>query len=222
MNNSDRLLLPPGERLTRATCARIALQLLRNDRSTVETESTENDEKIYYKLVEPLLSDSETPIRITVRSVPIAIYRNVLRHYYVRIENLLDIHPGTNHRLSLAWFHNSTVLPQDRQERTILMCKCCCDKFLDNLWNNSESFNIVWNNCDAMLNERAQSLALITFTVTSAWMFCCDEPVGLLIICIAFVVLLVTMYCSSIVCDTHDYETHLEYRCQHLLTNEFS
>lgn len=199
-------LLLPGERLNRETCTRAALQLLRND-------NDEKDEKIFHKLVERLQRNDM--IRVTIRSVPIAMYYNVLRHYYVRVENLIDIHPGTNYRLSLAWFHNTTVLPQDRQERTILMCGCCCDEFLDNLWNNSESFNIVWNNCDAMLNERAQSLALTTFIVTSAWMLCCNEFIGLLIICIAFSLFLLILYYLSFIRETHDYKTHLEYRCEH-------
>lgn len=123
-------------------------------------------------------ASEQSPISIEIRSSPINTYANALRHYYARIENLLDVHPGTNHRLALAWWHNSTVLPSDVLERELTMCGSCCDRFLADLWRSSERFHLAVQNCDIMLNRGRQTFAVTLMVVTVAWYAMLNDAIG--------------------------------------------
>jgi hypothetical protein len=140
----------------------------------------ESAKKLCYKLEAEHDSLAE-PIDLTVRSVPVRMYGNVLRHFYVRVEDVLDVHPGTKHRLALAWWHNTTVLDTDVQERELSLCGSCCDEFLEYVWTGSEQFNIIWNNCDQILNRCEQSFVLGLLVLQVLWYPLFHDLLGFLI-----------------------------------------
>lgn len=164
--------LEPDERLDRRTCLSVCERLFRLDAESVEEQlsATERDalvaeaKKMCYKL-EPGHDTLADPIEVAVRSVPVHMYGNALRHYYLRVEDVLEVHPGTNHRLALAWWHNTTQQDADSLERRLFMCGHCFDAFVSNVWTSSERFNIVYNNCDQMLNRCEQSTGLGVFLI---------------------------------------------------------
>lgn len=108
---------------------------------------------------------------LQVRSVPIAFYAGVLRHFYLRIDNIIELHPGTEQRLSLRGWHDETDQGSDRLERRYLACDFCTNAFLDGNWQDAKAFNLVIRNCDQSLNGARQSFAVANIMALMASLF---------------------------------------------------
>lgn len=155
-------------------------------------------------------------IDVQIRSVPVQMYGNALRHYYLRIENLLDVHPGTRHRLALAWWHNATMLETDSHERSLRLCGECCDRLLDYVWRGSESFNMLWGNCDQLLNHCRQSFVLGMLVFSMLWYALFHDAAGsFIMIAVSVLVFLLSRRANS----RHAAHRNVDrlYVCQHLL-----
>jgi len=125
---------------------------------------------------------------LQVRSVPIASYANVLRHFYLRVNEIIDIHPGTEQRISLRGWHAETDLGSDRLERRCIACSRCTDACLAGCWRDCRAFNLITRNCDHAFNKATQSvavangLALLAFSLTCIAFSSCFRSTGLLIL----------------------------------------
>lgn len=186
--------LEDGQQLNRNSCVRVCERFFARDAAAAAAHATVKDDdsggvseqllaqaKKMYEKLQPEHDTISDPITVEIRSVPVKMYCNALRHYYVRLEDVLEVHPGVKHRLALAWWHNTTVLESDVHERSLKLCGTCCDELLDYLWNGSERFNIVWNNCDQLLNRCEQSFALGVLLINCLWFPLLDDYLGLLL-----------------------------------------
>lgn len=213
--------LEPGESFDRRSCLRVCATLFERDVTNDVVEHhhglLEDAKKLCYRLRTEHDSRAD-PIHVTVRSVPVPVYANLLRHYYVRVEGVLDVHPGTSQRLSLAWWHNTTVLETDRQERELRLCGTCCDEFLDSVWRGSERFHIVWNNCDQMLNRCEQSFALGVLAVQLLWYPLFGDFVGLLVSLLA-VLLFAVLRIHANTQRLHELRCDRNYCCPHVIVS---
>jgi hypothetical protein len=190
--------LPDGERLTRASCLRMCIRFFEKEVENAGLDDEKQKERAM-EMVGALCAKLDgsyntiaDPITLVIRSVPVRMYANVLRHYYLRVEDVLDVHPGTNHRLALAWWHNSTVQENDVHERSLRLCGECCDQFLDQVWQKSERFNIIWNNCDIMLNRCEQSFIIGILLLNTLWYPLFRDYMGLLLLVVCLIVYAVT------------------------------
>lgn len=217
------------ERLCRMTCLRVCNKFFEFYNRTTDADDDNYDEdaqqlridqarKLCYKL-EAEHDSRRDPICLTVRSVPVPVYGNILRHFYVRVEDVLDVHPGTRHRLALAWWHNSTALDTDVRERELRLCGDCCDEFLDHVWRGSERFNIIWNNCDQMLNRCEQSFVLGLLVLQILWYPLFQDIVGFLLSVLALLVFfLLRVYAN--VQSPRERRCDRRYYCRHVQAAE--
>lgn len=228
--------LPDDETtLNRRVCLRVIARLMgRCDNgqplpssSSPRQTAVTNDEK--GRMVEPITlqrslqrlrssqrASEESPICIEIRSSPINTYGNALRHYYARVENLLDVHPGTNHRLALAWWHNSTVLPSDVLERELTVCGMCCDRLLAELWRSSERFHLMVQNCDIMLNRGRQTFAMTLMGVTVAWYAMLNDAFGTILLLAGLMACLWLCACTNKWYRYSDRDLGAPYCCEHV------
>lgn len=216
--------LEPGDRLDRTACLTVCERLFRMDAALAGDQLTDAErealvreaKKMCWKL-EPGHDTLSEPIEVEVRSVPVHMYGNALRHYYLRVEDVLDVHPGTNHLLALAWWHNSTQQESDGFERRLFLCGQCFDAFLSNVWTSSERFNIVYNNCDQMLNRCEQSTGLGVFLIVISMFLLFGDVFGAAMLLLAFVLFALTCrrwYGSAMYAFRHPHYRHV-YLCQH-------
>jgi hypothetical protein len=211
--------LEEGERLNRASCRKFCLRAFESDapRELPETEKSailSAAHNLCAKL-EPEHDTIADPLSVVIRSVPVKMYANVLRHYYVRVEDVLDVHPGTNHRLALAWWHNTTVQENDVHERSLRLCGQCCDHFLDHVWESSERFNIIWNNCDIMLNRCEQSFIIGILVLNALWFPLFGDFVGLALLLLCTLIYFIVKYRQNQF-KFHDRNCDKIYYCSHV------
>lgn len=103
-------------------------------------------------------------IDIQVRSNQSDVYGGAMRHYYLRIGNIIEFHPGTPQRLSLVGWNSGTLHRSDVLEYEARLCRHCANALLNETWSQSRNFHIVWNNCDQLLNgTQTKVIALLTF-----------------------------------------------------------
>lgn len=158
-----------------------------------------------------------------IRSVPVRDFGYLLRHYFVRIDELVEIHPGNEQRVALRGWHSATDLATDRLECNYILCFDCFDKALQALWASTRKFNFSFHNCDHNCNESQQSIGIAVTIYTTVvavgailfegvWVF------FLLILCALFIFAILLRYvqtaCSSLVASfTGNVQS---YRCVHV------
>lgn len=196
--------LEQGECLNRESCIRVCDRFFQQDIRLLERLSIEDREEILEsakKRYEKLLPEHDSkadPITIEIRSGPVSMYGNVLKHYYARVENLLDVHPGTRHTLALSWWHNTTALDTDVHERFLMVCGGCCDEILDHVWKGNENFNIIWSNCDILLNRCEQTFIVTVFVLNIVWYPLFHDYLGLVFLVVCLVVFMVLRYKENV------------------------
>lgn len=196
--------LESGECLNRKSCIRVCNRFFREDAGLAEDLTEDDKERLLRnakKRYEKLLPEHDAindPITIEIRSVPVSMYGNVLKHYYARVENLLDVHPGTRHTLALSWWHNTTALDTDVHERLLMVCGDCCDEILDHLWRGNENFNIIWSNCDILLNRCEQTFLIIVFVLNLVWYPLFHDYLGMLVLVLCLIVFIALRYRQNV------------------------
>lgn len=104
---------------------------------------------------------------VQIRSIPVADYYYLLRHYFVRIDELIDVHPGNEQRLCLRGWYTNTDVGSDTLESEYRLCKRCLDECLPKLWEGAKRFNFVFRNCDQCCNRSHQSIGIaVAFLLT--------------------------------------------------------
>lgn len=214
-NDLSDFRLEEGEQLSRASCLVVCERFFAKDlrEATAAASAAASDQSAAastqaislsaeqrssllaatHKLCDKLRAEHDTladPIRLEIRSVPVSMYAHALRHYYLRVEDVLEVHPGVKHRLALAWWHNTTVTEPDVHEKTLRLCGRCCDELLHYTWQRSERFNIIWNNCDQMLNRCEQSFVIALMLVNTLWFALFCDYVGFVLFLLCSLVLL--------------------------------
>lgn len=97
---------------------------------------------------------------VQIRSIPVADYYYLLRHYFVRIDELVDIHPGNEQRICLRGWYTNTDIGSDTLESEYRLCKRCLDECLPKLWDGARKFNFIFRNCDQCCNRSHQSIGI--------------------------------------------------------------
>ena len=107
---------------------------------------------------------------LQVRSVPVRDFAFLLRHYFVRIDEFVEIHPGNEQRVALRGWHAATDLATDRLEANYELCYDCFNDAIRVLWRSTRHFNFSFRNCDHNCNNSQQSvgIALCIFSALSA------------------------------------------------------
>lgn len=95
-----------------------------------------------------------------IRSVPVADFGYFFRHYFVRIDELVDVHPGTSQRICLRGWNVLTDVAVDRLETEYLLCNDCLNRALIVLWRSSKGFSFSFKNCDHCCNRSEQSIVV--------------------------------------------------------------
>lgn len=95
-----------------------------------------------------------------IRSVPVADFGYFFRHYFVRVDELVDVHPGTSQRICLRGWNVLTDVAVDRLETEYLLCNECLDRALTVLWRSSKGFSFSFKNCDHCCNRSEQSIVV--------------------------------------------------------------
>lgn len=149
------------------------------------------------------LTDPNIVHGLQVRSVPINEYCNVLRHYFVRVDELVDVHPGMVEKLTLRGWYAETDVVSDRLERQMYLCSDCLDVYLRAYWKKTKNFNIVFSNCDQAYNYGRQSLFVAnllyvtTISLYSLFAFQGSRTFGLLLLSVILLFLVVQFMAAS-------------------------
>lgn len=104
---------------------------------------------------------------VQVRSLPISHYGNILRHYFLRVDELIELHPGTEQRVCLRGWHDYTDCMGDRMDRQYRLCNDCLDRCLRGSWMDTRAFNLALRNCDQSFNGGYQSFVTATLIISS-------------------------------------------------------
>ena len=97
---------------------------------------------------------------LQIRSVPVRDFGYLLRHYFVRIDELIEIHPGNEQRVALRGWHTATDLATDRLEANYELCFDCFNDAISVLWRSMRGFNFSFKNCDHHCNASQQSMGV--------------------------------------------------------------
>ena len=97
---------------------------------------------------------------LQIRSVPVRDFGYLLRHYFVRIDELIEIHPGNEQRVVLRGWHTATDLATDRLEANYELCFDCFNDAISVLWRSMRGFNFSFKNCDHNCNASQQSIGV--------------------------------------------------------------
>lgn len=140
---------------------------------------------------------------LQVRSVPINEYCNVLRHYFVRVDEMIDVHPGMTERLTLRGWYAETDVASDKLEKQMYLCSACLDVYLRAYWKKTKNFNIILSNCDHAYNHGRQSLFianLLFFNIIAIFSIFVLEGArlfGVLLFCSMFLFLIIQFVAAS-------------------------
>lgn len=143
---------------------------------------------------------------VQIRSIPVSDYWYMLRHYFVRIDELVDVHPGNEQRICLRGWYENTDIGSETLESSYKLCKNCLDESLPKLWDGARKFNFVFQNCDQCCNRSHQSIGIgvVTFlTLSVTLQFLVDSnvtPIALLVL--AYVICFVSMYYGHLYADS--------------------
>lgn len=142
---------------------------------------------------------------VQVRSIPVSDYGYILRHYFVRIDELLDIHPGNEQRICLRGWYENTDIGSDTLESSYELCQNCLDESIPKLWNAVRKFNFVFQNCDQCCNRSHQSIGIgiVCFLTISAsvQLLVNTNFTPLLLLAIAYVICFALMYFGHLHAD---------------------
>lgn len=126
----------------------------------------ESDEKMIdslrraYSFAEKIRGGDGAVHSFQIRSVPVADFGYFFRHYFVRIDELVDVHPGTSQRICLRGWNVLTDVAVERLETEYLLCGKCLDRALTVLWRSSKGFSFSFKNCDHCCNRSEQSIVV--------------------------------------------------------------
>lgn len=116
------------------------------------------------------VSDQRRPHVLQIRSVPVPDFAYLLRHYFVRVDEIVDVHPGNEQRICLRGWYRATDVGSDRLEAEYVLCTSCMDRALNKLWRTTKGFSFLFKNCDHSCNRSRQSMFVATmlYVVASA------------------------------------------------------
>lgn len=160
---------------------------------------------------------------LQVRSVPVRDFAFLLRHYFVRLDELVEIHPGNEQRVALRGWHAATDLATDRLEANYELCADCFDEAIRVLWRSTRHFNFSFRNCDHNCNNSQQSvgIALCIFSALSALSALLFEGVWVFFLLIMTTLALFFAFLHYAQTGPSSFLTRLPdepqfFRCQHL------
>lgn len=160
---------------------------------------------------------------LQVRSVPVRDFAFLLRHYFVRLDELVEIHPGNEQRVALRGWHAATDLATDRLEANYELCADCFDEAIRVLWRSTRHFNFSFRNCDHNCNNSQQSvgIALCIFSALSALSALMFEGVWVFFLLIMTTLALFFAFLHYAQTGPSSFLTRLPdepqfFRCQHL------
>ena len=160
---------------------------------------------------------------LQVRSVPVRDLAFLLRHYFVRLDELVEIHPGNEQRVALRGWHAATDLATDRLEANYELCADCFDEAIRVLWRSTRHFNFSFRNCDHNCNNSQQSvgIALCIFSALSALSALLFEGVWVFFLLIMTTLALFFAFLHYAQTGPSSFLTRLPdepqfFRCQHL------
>lgn len=172
-----------------------------------ETQQTRLYDVLSQLLYEANRVADENAIHILqIRSVPVPDFGYLLRHYFVRIDEIVDVHPGNEQRICLRGWYRATDVGSDRLETEYALCSSCLDQALKKLWRTTKGFSFLFKNCDHSCNRSKQSMFIATmlFVVSSASAALLVDGAVIFFICIililsfAFVVIYVSQTVTSV------------------------
>lgn len=147
-----------------------------------------------YKLIDESrrLNSSDREHVLQIRSVPVPDFAFMLRHYFVRVDEIIDIHPGNEQRVCLRGWYSSTDVGSDHLHGQYNLCVDCLDVALKDLWKTAKRFNFAFRNCDHSCNRSCQSIG-IAMTI-----FILIESVCLLVIDGAIILTLLLLFALAL------------------------
>lgn len=164
---------------------------------------------------------------LQVRSVPVRDFAFLLRHYFVRLDELVEIHPGNEQRVALRGWHAATDLATDRLEANYELCYVCFNDAIRALWRSTRHFNFSFKNCDHNCNNSQQSvgIALCIFSVLSALSALLFEGVWVFFLLILIILALFFAFLHYAQTGPSIFLTRLPddpqfFRCRHLSSSE--
>lgn len=170
--------------LTVNGCERACLELLVANNPTYDQKLHEKESRRVCCLVQ------NDTVELEIRSCPADLYRGCLRHYYVRIGNVVEIHPGTRERISLIGDNETTLHDGDVCEKQYFLCVDCANKVLSTLWLRCRRFNLLWHNCDQMLGQSIQTRIIVTVLLVSLPYILLRDTIGLFVVFLTVICLL--------------------------------
>lgn len=124
---------------------------------------------------------------LQVRSVPVSDFFYLLRHYFIRIDEIIDVHPGNEQRVCLRGWYEATDIGSDRLEAQYYLCRSCLDTAVKQLWITARRFSFVFSNCDHSCNRSRQSIGIamtIFVMITATVAFLLDGAVIIFVLSI--------------------------------------
>lgn len=183
----------------------------------LSSDSSDSDNETIVREIERIRADTMRAVSVfcerlgdptivhglQVRSVPINEYCNVLRHYFVRVDEMIDVHPGMTERLTLRGWYAETDVASDKLEKQMYLCSACLDVYLRAYWKKTKNFNIILSNCDHAYNQGRQSLFianLLFFNIIAIFSIFVLEGArlfGVLLFCSMFLFLVIQFVAAS-------------------------
>lgn len=106
------------------------------------------------------LSDRSSVHVLQIRSIPVRDFGFLLRHYFVRIDELVEIHPGNEEKICVRGWMRTVDIGSDCLHVRYLLCANCADRAVDFLWSYSRKFSFAFRNCDQNCNDSRQSVGI--------------------------------------------------------------
>lgn len=108
------------------------------------------------------MADEKIVHTLQIRSVPVNDFGFFMRHYFVRVDELVEIHPGNEEKICLRGWMRNVDIGSDCLVATYRLCKSCADRAVRSLWSYSRKFSFAFRNCDHNCNDARQSLGIAT------------------------------------------------------------
>lgn len=169
-NNIDRNIIGPNnidrdiidqDNIKRNNIERDNVNRDKGDNENIEDKRLISIKNDLYKLYEETNKMRKRKQHIVqIRSIPVSDYWYALRHYFVRIDELVDVHPGNEQRICLRGWYRNTDIGSDTLESSYKLCKNCLDESLPKLWEGAKKFHFVFQNCDQCCNRSHQSIGV--------------------------------------------------------------
>lgn len=106
------------------------------------------------------LSDRDSVHVLQIRSIPVRDFGFLLRHYFVRIDELVEIHPGNEEKICVRGWMRTVDIGSDCLHVRYILCSDCADRAVNFLWTYSRKFSFAFRNCDQNCNDSRQSVGI--------------------------------------------------------------